>query len=194
MKNKIYTGLTLILLIATVYIVYNKFSSIQKDSKLSEVLLTKHDSIQNIWRNKDLKFPNSLFNLKSGSSLKDELKENKKEYTLVSYLDADCSNCVMELSKWSAFLRSDSKFHKKVNVIFIASSSNVEMFKYQVYDQAKFDYNIFFDKENEYILLNDLPLIKTYQTVLIKKDKIIYLGSPIKDELFEKELLKIIEY
>jgi len=192
MKNKIYTLLTGIFLIATIYITYSKYNSIQKSKQETEILLTKHDSVQKQWQGRVLKFPEPLYNLKVNVSLKDQLNRNNKEYTIISYLDADCSDCVRELNKWSDFLSSTPQLSKKLDVIFIASSSNVELFKYQVYDQAKFAYNIFFDDKNKFIKLNEVSSIKTYQTFLLKDNKVVYIGSPIKDKLFEKELKQIL--
>jgi hypothetical protein len=193
MNNKIYTLLTVVLLLATIFIIYKKCDSIKKDKELSEVILTKHDSVQKEWKYKTLQFPNSLYNLKTQKSLKEQLNKNNKEYTIISYLDADCSDCVGELNKWKEFLSSDSKILQKLDIIFIATSSNKEMFKYQVYDLAKFKYNIFFDEKNEFISLNNISPVKTYQTILLKDNKIVYLGSPVKDKLFEKEIKEKLE-
>lgn len=192
MKNKIYAVLTIILLTATIFIVYSKYNSIQKNKQLTEVLLTKHDSVQKQWRNRELKFPKPLHNLKTLVRLEEQLRKNRKEFTIISYIDADCSDCVTELKKWTSFLDSNPKLSERVDIIFIASSSNIELFKYQVYDKAKFEYNIFFDKKNEFVELNKISTIKTYQTFLLKNEKVIYLGSPIKDKLFEKELKQIV--
>jgi len=38
-----------------------------------------------------------------------------------------------------------------------------------------------------------LSNIKSYQTFLLRKGKVIHVGSPIKDELFEREILEIIK-
>ncbi|GAA4273806.1 hypothetical protein U6A24_02290 [Aquimarina gracilis] len=192
MKNKIYTVFTIILLTATIFIVYSKFNSVQKNKQLNEVLLTRHYSVQKLWQNRELKFPKLLYNLRTQAKLEDFLSKNKKEFTIISYLNADCSNCVTELNKWTSFLDSNPVLSERTDIVFIASSSNIELFKYQVYDKAKFEYNIFFDKKNEFVELNKISTIKTYQTFLLKNEKILYLGSPIRDKLFEEELKQII--
>lgn len=193
MKNKIYGLLTLLLIIMTGFVIFNKTNSIKKDKELVSKLLTKHDSIQQKWINKVITYPDSLYNLKTQKSLNTSLSESAKEYLMISYIDADCSDCVNELKKWTKFLDSNSEFLEKVGVFFIATSSRKELFKYQVYDQAKLEYDIFFDKKNTFFELNNLSDIKSYQTFLLKGEKVIYVGSPIKDELFEKEILEIVE-
>jgi len=143
MKNKIYGLLTLLLLMMIGFIIVKKTNLIKKDKELVSKLLTKHRSIQQEWGNKVIVFPDSLYNLKSQRSLKIKLAESIKEYIMISYIDVDCSDCVSELEKWTKFLSSNSEFLKKVDVFFIANSSRKEIFKYQVYDQAKLEYDIF---------------------------------------------------
>jgi hypothetical protein len=180
------------MLVGTSIILYNKYSTIETDKATVEALLTKHDSIQKQWRNRTLIYPDSTYNLKTKVDIHEQLEESEKDFTLISYFDADCSDCVLELNKWTNFFSTYKEAKEKIEIIFIASSSNIELFKYQIYDNAKFQHNIFYDQNNEFVNLNKLLEPKTYRTILLKNGKIIYLGSPIIDDLFEEEFKTIL--
>jgi hypothetical protein len=191
-KKSIYSFLSIILIVASLFILYRKYSAAKAKNEKDKIILNIHNKIQEEWVGKSLIYPDSLYQIQDLSiSLEQHLGQNKKDFLLVSYLNADCSDCIIELKNWESFLK-DKSLEEKIEVVFIAESSNKEKLSYQINDQAKFGDEVFYDAKSKFKNINDLPETKAYQTFLINNSQVIYVGSPVYGSMYRDAIEELV--
>jgi len=191
MKGKIYLLFSIVLLGFTSILIYKSYQSEIGNSQSIKKINSFDQKMQEKWVNRKLVFPLESVSLLDNRTLRDFLGSFDKEKPLIiSFFDAGCSQCVADLNTWSKYLKLLSDKNYGFEIIFIAKANHLANIKYQVIDLANFKYPVFFDKEGEFLKLNNIPDIKAYQTFLLERNQIKYIGSPIQGELFSKQLEK----
>ena len=193
-KKNVYLIVSTIFIIASAYILFNKYSEYKTEQKNNEEYKLAHNKLEKEWKDVKLIYPEKLYSSIDNKeiSINNYLKQSKKEFTLISYMDCNCSTCVGDLKKWEALMKENSEFNNKIDLVFIIISSDVEMLKYQIYDQAKSKFDFLWDKDNKFSSINKIPEMKAYQTFLIKDDKIKFIGSPLYGKFYLERIKKII--
>ncbi|MEM6717943.1 MAG: hypothetical protein AAF611_01375 [Bacteroidota bacterium] len=194
-KKLLYIVLGILFLGGTSFVVYNTISKNKAATAKQKLYEEAHNKIQKAWKGKSLQFPFELYNTMTNEKvdLIAQFQNSTKKYSLVSYLDGECSTCVSELKKWEAFINTHPEFKEKLNIEFLVKSGDIELLKYQVYDQAKSSFIFLWDKENKFKPKNNISDLKAYQTFLIKDNKIVFVGSPIRGEFYIEKLKEIID-
>lgn len=143
------------------------------------------------WSGKEIKFP-STFNMDTYIKSKDKAIS---DYKIFVYIDSiGCSSCKLQLHEWKKFITQlDSISDKDIQFIFILHPKDIREIKIQA-KINKFDYPLFFDKNNEFDKLNKFPSDISLQTFLLdQNNKVILLGNPIQNpkikELYLNKIL-----
>jgi hypothetical protein len=104
-----------------------------------------------------------------------------KPYKILTYIDSvGCTGCQLGLAQWRKLIDSMLIQQLDVSFLFVVHSSDYEMFEYMLIEN-NFSYPIIYDRKNNFDKLNHF-LPAPYRTFLLDKDnKILLVGSPIKN-------------
>lgn len=153
----------------------------------------KQDMIEIVkdWSGKEIKFPSS-FDI--STYLKSD-NNDLPDYKILVYIDSvGCSSCKLQLPEWKKFITQlDSITDKDIQFIFILHPKEIREVKIQA-KLNKFNYPLYFDKNNDFDKLNKFPTDISLQTFLLdKNNKVILLGNPIQNpkmkELYINKIL-----
>lgn len=143
------------------------------------------------WSGKEIKFPPS-FDI--STYLKSD-NNDLPDYKIFVYIDSvGCSSCKLQLPEWKNFITQlDSITDKDIQFIFILHPKEIREIKIQA-KLNKFNYPLYFDKNNDFDKLNKFPSDISLQTFLLdKNNKVILLGNPVQNpkmkELYINKIL-----
>lgn len=127
-----------------------------------------------------------IFNAVQDSSQKlNSFWLSKKDFRIVSLLNASCSDCVEELEGWKLMLEELDR--NKFDIGFFAYDAPLEMVTYNVVNVAKFEDPVFFDRKDRFMKINGITKETTHKTFLTDNNfRVIVEGNPIK----RKDVLK----
>lgn len=149
------------------------------------------DSTNTSWKNQKLKLTviQKKRSLNIDSVSFDETKKVKK---IISFFDADCSVCISELKDWQFFLDSvTNRRSSKVEVDFIATSADSLQLYYWLNETVKFSYPVYFDPQGQFIVQNEIPFDKNFQTfILDENNRVVFIGCPIKNDYLKQAFLE----
>ncbi|WP_298512211.1 hypothetical protein [uncultured Kordia sp.] len=193
-KNSAYTLMFAISILGSFILIVSTLSKNEFVTAEQQKYEDAHTKIQEAWKGKSLQLPTELYNTMTNEKvdLLSKIQNSKKKYTLISYLDGECSSCVHDLKKWEALVKKHPTFEEKLDIEFLITSGDIELLKYQVYDQAKSSFIFLWDKSNTFKPINKISDLKAYQTFLIKDNKIVFVGSPIRGEFYIEKLQEVI--
>lgn len=117
------------------------------------------------------------------------------KYKILIYIDSiGCSSCKLQLTEWKSFIeRIDSLTNKSVQFLFLLHPKDVREIKV-IAKIKKFNYPLYFDKNDEINKLNKFPSNISFQTFLLdRNNKVLLLGNPISNpkikELYINKIL-----
>ena len=194
MNKRVRYIMIIVLLLIAGYIIYNNYSKNTSITEQQKMYEEAHAKIQNAWNGKTLTYPSELYDSQTNQivDLDSKLENNSKKYTLISYLDGDCSSCVQDLKNWEVLLQEHPILKKELNLQFIISSSDIELLKYLMYDKAKSPFDFLWDKNNQFKKQNKVSDLKAYQTFLLRNETVVFVGSPIRGDFYIDRLKEII--
>lgn len=107
--------------------------------------------------------------------------ENAK---IVTYIDAQCQVCLLELGLWIDFIEDN----KEANIDYLfyihaEDMNNVTEFL----EDIEFEYPVILDVQNNFFIDNKLSINKSFQTFLVdSKNKILLVGNPTQSSSIKK--------
>jgi len=104
----------------------------------------------------------------------------------------NCPICIQEIYAWESTVKTNKNFHF-TNLLFILVGEDNDFTNFHLVDNHKFNFPIFWDKNNDFVKNNNMNFIDFKHTILPDKDnKIVLLGSPINNNKMMKMYNKII--
>lgn len=118
---------------------------------------------------------------------------NSKNIKVINLNWAGCTSCILEMEDW-AYLIKEEELLKDVTFIFFANGELTWNYNYHINNNYCFPFPIFHDPEQLFEKYNKLADLEYEHTaVLNEQNKIIYIGSPIKEPKLLKSFLKCIK-
>jgi len=138
---------------------------------------------------KTICLPNILYTL----SQKQQDEIDQALLKIVSYIDGDCSVCVIQLSFWADFANKLSMLGYNVPILVYISTSNEEYVIKIIEKIGCEKISWTFDHEKEFIFNNKL-LNPTLQTIMIdSNNNVVDVGNPVLSEKRSMSYLKKIK-
>ena len=123
--------------------------------------------------------------LDSSRTLRDVLSKSKKEYRVISLINASCGDCITELQAWQPIV--DVLDSTSILFVFIGYDTSYDLLQYNAFTLANFHYDIFFDENNYFLSVNS----SFYKTFLIdQNNQILVWGSPVKNRTLLQQYLR----
>lgn len=145
-------------------------------------------SAQEAWKGKRL-----TLNLSEFKKINEEewVLPEYSNYSLLHYVNVDCSICVAEMKEWAKYL-DDNVNNSHLNILFIASGDHEAFIEHLVTtNEIDFNYPIYFDKYNQFYQDNGIVSDKRFHTFVINNfDEIEFIGNPLKVDGLSKFLEK----
>ncbi|UZR97347.1 hypothetical protein [Chondrinema litorale] len=146
-------------------------------------------------------FPESLkrltrMNGEEGKAIPEEASNKSKK--IVSIIDSSCSSCVLELEKWSKYVKDK----QTISFIFIIiSDDNFELFKYFYLDtdfEVPQNIPVYLDYDKNFLSQNKLEYEYCNTFMLDEFNNVILLGSPTSNseinQLYNKMIIKNVNF
>lgn len=159
-----------------------KSEKAKKIEKLNKELIIINDKYKNQKIQLAEKISNEIF------------QDKKKEaYSIITYYDANCSVCYIELEKWKDLLPYFKEIDSDINIKFILFSDDEIMTEINL-DNSQFPKNlVVFDSRNSYLDTYRHVLTKAYNCMLLdENNEILFIGSPLNSENIKKHYAKLI--
>lgn len=160
------------------------------DSKDKKVWNQTVVSMVNKWHNKKIYIPDSLPMIRELSdSTIFSLSNLKCKYKLVTFIDAECSVCLLHFKFWEKFVQRVEKEHFKCDFIFLVCKRFVDG---NTIRNTGFTQPYIIDDETFFISENEL-WDKRFQCVLLNENnQVIVIGDPtLNPKLEDYYYLKI---
>ena len=107
-------------------------------------------------------------------------KRNKPK--IISVIAGNCGNCIKDLKKWEPYLKEMELMGYSNNLIFIVEDIDALFFKKYYGNEVQSGLNLYFDKNQTFSKLNNLPHIKMLKTFMLdSNNEIILIGNPVHD-------------
>lgn len=118
-----------------------------------------------------------------------ETVQSSESPTVIKYIDAMCSYCLMELKQWKELKAEEVD----MNLIFVASGTTLKDVEYAFY-KADFEALYYHDSLYSFMDSNAIPANKNLQTLVLNPSgSIIYRGNPFVDEETTRCFKRLIE-
>lgn len=117
--------------------------------------------------------------------------EINKSYSIVNYIDGDCSVCFEKFILWEKLIDSNEDIARNTRIIFIVSTTNIHKFEY-FYEKAGLKILYHFDKENTYCKINNIEDPRLHTMLIDSLKKIKLVGDPLRNKKLLNTYLKII--
>ena len=178
-RNLSFIGIGIFLIIFSAILIKRCSEKKHNNSIISNEVLS--------WIGKELYIP------KDSSLIINKLYE-KKNLTIISFIDGNCSICINDLIAWKAFIE-EMKALNNIDYIFIVNTIDYDGFSNYVKKEINFPFTLVNDENNSFVERNKLSSIKFFQTFLIDdKNVIILCGNPIYNQklkqLYKTEIQK----
>lgn len=148
----------------------------------------------NKWNEKEIIFPTDYIDFIS-SNKELSVDSSLSNYKILIYIDSiGCSSCKLQLNEWKIFMKQvDSLTNNHVKFLFILHPKEIREIKVQA-KINKFNYPLYFDKNDELNKLNKFPSDIAFHTFLLdRENKVILLGNPVSNpkikELYINKIL-----
>ena len=126
----------------------------------------------------------------------DSVQISDSNFKIYTYINASCSTCIEDISKWREITDEFVKNGAVVCLIF-HSDDNYEFIKYLCESGAirDFPFPFFFDAKDEYLKKNSfVKHSKHFETVLTDRENhIILMGNPLLSEDIKKHYISEIQ-
>ncbi len=133
------------------------------------------------WYNKEIRLP-KLINVLDNSHML-----NSGCYKFVSHIDSDCGICLSEMKNWMHYSK-DINDKYKIDFIFYVNGSNFDNILSSIEMDSICNFIIYFDKDDKYMRINNIPHDPRFSTFLLNGDnKIKIIGTPFKNN----EMIKL---
>lgn len=152
--------------------------------------IINRDIIQK-WLNKVLIIPENLEIHEANQDIDSlETKFYSAGIKIVTYLNGDCSACILDLNKWKEYI-FNGDLDKDIVFLFFVYSTDYSVFEMMNRTEIHFPYPLIYDNLNQFYKANNIPSNRLLQTFLLdSNNKIILIGNPIYSEKL-KELYTI---
>ncbi|NOU62034.1 hypothetical protein [Marinifilum caeruleilacunae] len=113
---------------------------------------------------------------------------------IYSIINGACNDCIMEFDEWSKFI-SQNEFSDEVNYYFHIHAAEYKELE-NLFDTKGYTFFFVKDPKMKFIKINNLPKDKMFHTFLVSDNKIILVGSPLKNgpikDLYIKTINRIL--
>jgi len=108
-------------------------------------------------------------------------------YKILVYVDSTgCTGCRLGLDEWKEIIDRCQTKNYDVGFLFVVQSSDYGKFEHKL-EMANFTYPIIYDITDNFNNANRFPSEDKFRTFLLDKDnRVVIIGSPIRDELIWK--------
>lgn len=147
---------------------------------------TNYEIIVNRWLNRNIEFPSSLSCNVHG---KDSLLA--ADFKILFFLDSIDCVCKLNLYQYQALIEKCQQDSLNVVPIILIATSDFEKLNEEIVSR-NFSYPIFYDFDNEFNKINELPPYLFQTFLLNEENKVQLIGSPIGNskmwELYKKTI------
>jgi hypothetical protein len=118
----------------------------------------------------------------------------REKLTVLKYLTASCSLCLLELADWKKFV-SDNGLNEKLEIVFIVGGESKLDIDF-IFHKSNYNPTYFYDVHYDFLDTNQISADRSYQTLLINKlGEVIYIGNPFdgdkQSKAFKESILKL---
>jgi len=137
-----------------------------------------NDLLQEKWKNKQIIFPDKLKQvILKGQEL--SILFPNSDVKVITYIDAGCSSCMLELDEWLKFIAGYNG-PNKVKFVAIFKAPNYSYLEYYLKDKHAPNALILYDQNDEFYKKNNLPPSNKLKGMLLSKNnKVELIGSPV---------------
>lgn len=127
--------------------------------------------------------------IKLNHNLESQIFGNKNisSYSILTYYDADCSECFQQLEKWKDLVAHFQGLNQKTNIKFILYTEDTLLVNIYLKNINFPKELIVYDLENNFLSKFRHASEKAFNSMLVdKKKKIVFIGSPLISEKIKK--------
>ncbi|NLO69530.1 MAG: hypothetical protein GX102_00970 [Porphyromonadaceae bacterium] len=151
-----------------------------KESKTNTEYAKEIKDIAKSMIGRSISFPDSL--LQELQEPKKSVLNKRNRPKIISVIAGNCETCIKDFKKWEPYLKEMELMGYNNNLFFIVEDVDISFFKKYYGERPPTELTLYFDKNQTFSKLNNLPHIKILKTFMIDtNNEIILVGNPVHD-------------
>ncbi|MBW6536239.1 MAG: hypothetical protein K0B11_14620 [Mariniphaga sp.] len=151
-----------------------------KENKNNNRITNEIKDITKSMLGRNISFPDSL--LQKLQETEKSVLNKRNRPKIISVIAGNCETCIKDFKKWEPYLKEMKLMGYNNNLFFIVEDVDASFFKKYYGEEAPTKLTLYFDKNQTFSKLNNLPHIKMLKTFMIDtNNEIILVGNPVHD-------------